>query len=53
MQESLLDNAAEKKVVADCIEIFRRDHKIIANRGGILTLQKKQFNELFHIKDCE
>ena len=33
--------------------VSRRDRKKFANRGGILILQRDDFNALVHIKDCD
>ena len=33
--------------------ISRRDRHEGANRGGILTLQRDDFNGLVHIRNCE
>ena len=34
-------------------QVSRRDRKAGANRGGILTLQREDFNALVHIRNCE
>ena len=53
IQETWLDKTVEKIAVAGYTEVSRRDRKATANRGGIVTLQRADFNGLVHIKNCE
>jgi hypothetical protein len=52
IQETWLDNTVEKIAITGYNEVSRRDRKTTANRGGILTLQRDDFNGLVHIKNC-
>ena len=52
IQETWLDNTVESVTIPGYIVVSRRDRKQTANRGGILTLQREDFNGLLHIKDC-
>ena len=53
IQETWLDATTENIEVPDYDVVSRRDRKPTANRGGILTLQRKDFNGLVHIKNCD
>jgi hypothetical protein len=50
IQETWLDKSVEKIAVVGYTEVSRRDRKETANRGGIVTLQRSDFNGLVHIK---
>ena len=51
LQETWLDDTVEDVKVAGYRQVSRRDRKGTANRGGILTLQRDDFNSLVHIKN--
>jgi hypothetical protein len=53
IQETWLDKSVEKIAVVGYTEVSRRDRKETANRGGIVTLQRSDFNGLVHIKNCD
>ena len=53
LQETWLDATTEHIKVKGYNVVSRRDRKTTANRGGILTLQREDFNGLVHIKNCE
>jgi len=53
IQETWLDDSTEAVKIPNYNVVSRRDRKKTANRGGILTLQRHDFNGLVHIKDCE
>jgi len=52
IQETWLDDSTECLDVPSYKTVSRRDRKTTANRGGILTLQREDFNGLVHIKNC-
>ena len=53
IQETWLDATTEHLDVPGYDVVSRRDRKTTANRGGIMTLQRKDFNGLVHIKNCD
>jgi len=53
IQETWLDESTEHLEVPNYNLVSRRDRKATANRGGIMTLQRQDFNGLVHIKNCE
>jgi len=52
IQETWLDDTTEAVTIPNYNVVSRRDRKRTANRGGILALQRQDFNGLVHIKDC-
>ena len=52
IQETWLDASRESVHVANYKIIARRDRKAEANRGGILTLAREDFNNLVYIEDA-
>ena len=53
IQETWLDATTKDVQIAGYSEVSRRDRHEGANRGGILTLQRDDFNGLVHIRNCE
>ena len=53
LQETWLDASVENIRIDGYNIVSRRDRKATANRGGLLTLQRQDFNCLVHIKNCE
>lgn len=53
IQEIWLNASTEHIKIENYKEVSRRDRKKTENRGGILTLQRQDFNGLVHIKDCD
>jgi len=53
IQETWLDKTTEYVNVTGYTLVSRRDRKETANRGGILTLQRDDFNGLVHISSCK
>ena len=51
IQETWLDSSSEQVTVGGYVQVSRRDRNTKANRGGILTLQRQDFNGLVHIAD--
>ena len=52
LQETWLDSSTESVDVPGYTTISRRDRNVTANRGGILTLARDDFNGLVHINNC-
>ena len=53
IQETWLDASVEHIKVRNYRVVSRRDRKETANRGGILTLQRNDFNGMVHIKNSD
>ena len=53
IQETWLCKEIKDVQIYDYVVISRRDRKDTANRGGILTLQRDDFNGLVHIGNSE
>ena len=53
LQETWLDATVGEVYVPGYVTVSRRDRNVTANRGGILTLQRDDFNGLVHICDCD
>ena len=53
IQETWLNDETESVKIPNYTTVSRRDRKHTANRGGILTLQRHDFNGLVHIKNCD
>ena len=53
IQETWLDDSAEKIEVRNYSVVSRRDRKKTASRAGVLTLQRNDFNGMVLIKNCE
>ena len=51
LQETWLDASVESPSISDYITISRQDRAITANRGGVLTLARRDFNKLAHIEN--
>jgi len=52
IQETWLNSSVEHVDVSGYVQVSRRDRKETDNRGGILTLQRRDFNALVHIANC-
>ena len=53
IQETWLDASVEEIKLFNYVVVSRRDRKKTANRGGVMTFQRADFNALIHIKDCD
>ena len=53
LQETWLDESTEQIRMPNYKIISRRDRALHANRGGILTLARSDFNNLVHISNSE
>jgi hypothetical protein len=53
IQETWLDASVEDVQLFNYEKVSRRDRKETANRGGIMTFRRSDFNALTHIKDCD
>ena len=53
IQETWLDQSTEMVSIPGYREVSRRDRSAGANRGGILTIQREDFNGLVKICDSE
>jgi len=53
LQETWLDASTESVSIANYIVISRRDRSEKANRGGVLTLARSDFNRLVHIENSK
>jgi hypothetical protein len=51
LQETWLDASTESVTIANYIVVSRRDRSERANRGGVLTLARSDFNRLAHIEN--
>jgi hypothetical protein len=53
VQETWLDDSTEEVHITGYKTVSRRDRRGGAKCGGILTLQREDFNCMVHIRDCE
>ena len=52
LQETWLDKSVEQIYVPGYVTVSRRDRSDTANRGGVLTLCRADFNALAHMRNC-
>ena len=53
LQETWLDDSTEDIQVKGYFKVSRRDRSGEANRGGIMTLARNDFNQLVHIENSK
>ena len=52
-QETWLDASHEDVVIPGYELVSRRDRNLSANRGGIATYRRLDFNGIVHVEDCK